>query len=466
MIARTPIHDIPVEVQFLAPRTILRAWLLLLLYARPAHGYELGCRLDALMIVGGSSRVYRALRWLDGGGFVTPSWETTGGGPARRVYTLSPPGSHVLDVIAPHLRKEAVRLNVAFLVESVDMVDGAMKVFDLTVRTRLSVEARDETTACLKVERWFARARSLGLGVRATGDVRVSIAPGASSKPLMRTRAAILPGGPVAPVVVSPRDHADASVIASTAGRILVSLRHRLDHPGADPGAVRAAGDRLANQYILQELTRRHPDDAILSEEAVDDIGRVDSRRTWIVDPLDGTREFGEAGRIDWAVHVALAVDGAVVVGAVALPARGLTLTTASPPRPPPSNSRQLRMLVSRTRPPPFALALAQRLDAILVPMGSAGAKAMSVVLGEGDVFVHAGGQYEWDNAAPAAVAAAAGLHVSRIDGSPLRYNNANPWMPDILICTKAVAGPTLEALRHVVATPQVESQEAEGSQL
>ena len=165
----------------------------------------------------------------------------------------------------------------------------------------------------------------------------------------------------------------------------------------------------------------------------------------WIVDPLDGTREYGEA-RADWAVHVALAIDGVPVIGAVALPGLPITLCSGKPQQVPHNNGK-LRMLVSRTRPAPEAVAVAEALGAELVPMGSAGAKAMAVIRGEADIYLHSGGQYEWDNCAPAAVALAAGLHVSRIDGSPLRYNREDVYLPDLLICPKELAGPVMQAL-------------------
>ena len=194
-------------------------------------------------------------------------------------------------------------------------------------------------------------------------------------------------------------------------------------------------------------LAREAPGDAVLSEEGRDDLRRLEHERVWIVDPLDGTREFSEAGRTDWAVHVALAIDGVAVAGAVALPARGLTLTTEPAPAAAAGRRDEIRILVSRTRPPHQARLVQEALGGRLVPMGSAGAKAMAVVLGEADVYAHAGGQYEWDNAAPVAVAAAAGLHVSRLDGSPLRYNQPDPWLPDLLICRPDLAEPVLRPL-------------------
>lgn len=218
--------------------------------------------------------------------------------------------------------------------------------------------------------------------------------------------------------------------IAERAGRMLLDLR---EAGGLEGKALGVEGDRIANAFIMETLRRDRPDDAILSEEEVNDVARCSVERVWIVDPLDGTREYGE-GRTDWAVHVALSVGGEATLGAVALPGLGLTLDSARPIAPKPRPAK-LRMLVSRTRPAAEALDVAQKLDAELVPMGSAGAKAMAVVRGEADIYLHSGGQYEWDNCAPVAVARAAGLHCSRIDGSPLSYNHANPWLPDLLIC-------------------------------
>lgn len=231
--------------------------------------------------------------------------------------------------------------------------------------------------------------------------------------------------------------------IAETAGRILVELQRSGLFEGK---ALGKAGDRTANAFIMEALKTNRPDDAILSEEEKDNPERLKAKRVWIVDPLDGTREYGE-GRTDWAVHVALSIDGEPTIGAVALPGFPLTLCSGQPPQVP-ATPGKLRMLVSRTRPAAEAVAVANALDAELVPMGSAGAKAMAVVRGEADIYLHSGGQYEWDNCAPAAVALAAGLHVSRADGSPLKYNNEDTYLPDLLIAPKDVAQRVLEVLR------------------
>lgn len=242
-------------------------------------------------------------------------------------------------------------------------------------------------------------------------------------------------------------EHGDAARIATLAGELLLELRHALDDGEADLKAVRRLADASAQELIAAELAAAYPDDPILSEEAVDDPARLAARRVWIVDPLDGTREFAEAGRTDWAVHVAFWEAGELRAGAVALPALGLTLSTAEPPVLPPAVDRVPRLLVSRTRPPAHTHVLVDALGGELVPMGSAGAKAMAVVRGEADVYAHAGGQYEWDSAAPVAVAAAAGLHVSRLDGSPLRYNSDDPYLPDLLICRRDLAEAVLAAV-------------------
>ena len=230
-------------------------------------------------------------------------------------------------------------------------------------------------------------------------------------------------------------DAALAHELAEQAGALLLGIRARTPEGGKTLGAE---GDRLANRFILDRLRAERPGDAILSEEEQDNASRCAFSRTWVIDPLDGTREYAE-GRDDWAVHVALAIDGRPSVGAVALPGLGRVLASDAPPKLCPE-AAPLRMLVSRTRPAPEALSVAETLGATLVPMGSAGAKAMAVVRGEADIYLHTGGQYEWDNCAPAAVALAAGLHVSRVDGSPLVYNCANPWLPDLLICHKSRA--------------------------
>jgi 3'(2'), 5'-bisphosphate nucleotidase len=242
-------------------------------------------------------------------------------------------------------------------------------------------------------------------------------------------------------------DHTGAARIAEAAGALLLRLRTVLStDPGVGLRALRAQADREAHELILAELQRTFPDDAVLSEEGKDDLARLDARRVWIVDPLDGTREFAEAGRTDWAVHVALVEDGRLTAGAVALPAQGRTLTTAAPPPLAGARNARPRLVVSRTRPPAVTEHIRAALGGQLVEMGSAGAKAMAVVLGQADVYAHAGGQYEWDSAAPVAVAAAAGLHTSRLDGSPLVYNQADPYLPDLLICRPELAEAVIEA--------------------
>jgi 3'(2'), 5'-bisphosphate nucleotidase len=271
-----------------------------------------------------------------------------------------------------------------------------------------------------------------------------------------------------------PRGDTDAVLareLAAEAGRRLLGLRAR----GGEPDLLRKAGDRLSHEFLSAELAARRPGDVVVSEEGAAGPARLSASRVWIVDPLDGTREFGEPGRTDWAVHVALwerGAPGQLTAGAVALPAQGQVLSTLDPPPPgrggtetvmtgtlpprsgPPAERgappARMRIVVSRTRAPRLVQDISDLIGAELVPLGSAGAKAAAVVTGEADAYVHAGGFYEWDTAAPVAVARAAGFHASRIDGSPLAYNQADLKMPDILVCRPVLAGALLQAIREV----------------
>ena len=240
-------------------------------------------------------------------------------------------------------------------------------------------------------------------------------------------------------------DHELAASIAGRAGELLLAIRAGFTGDSGDR-ALGDRGDRDANDLILTELAAARPDDAVLSEESADDPARLGASRVWIVDPLDGTREYRE-GRTDWAVHVALAVDGAPAVGAVALPALGIVLGTDPAPVLAPPTDGPPRVIVSRTRDVPITEPLRAALNAEVVPMGSAGAKAMAIVRGEADLYAHEGGQYQWDNCAPVAVALAAGLHASRLDGSPLVYNGPETSLPDLLICRPEFAEAALRVV-------------------
>jgi 3'(2'), 5'-bisphosphate nucleotidase len=233
--------------------------------------------------------------------------------------------------------------------------------------------------------------------------------------------------------VAEPRnDHRLAADLATEAGRLLLAVREELKD--AEGSVRKDEGDRRSHLFLMAALAEARPNDVVLSEEGVDDPARLSASRVWIVDPVDGTREFSELDRTDWAVHVALWEDGELVAGAVALPAQGLTLATPTVAAPP-ARQGPLRVVVSRTRPPDVALQVRDGLFGTLVEMGSAGAKVLSVVQGLADVYVHAGGQYEWDSAAPVAVAREAGLHCSRLDGSPLVYNQKDVLLPDLIVC-------------------------------
>ncbi len=286
---------------------------------------------------------------------------------------------------------------------------------------------------------------------------------------------------------MSTEDHQLARDLAAEAGRRLLDLRAR----GGEPDLLRKAGDRLSHEFLTAELAARRAGDVVLSEEGADDPARLTADRVWIVDPLDGTREFGEPGRTDWAVHVALwqragGGSGDLTAGAVALPAQGRVLSTTPGEQDQCSigaaittpmfhrvqegaadsvaggdagagkaagtwgEDGRVRIVVSRTRAPRLVRDISDLIDTELVPLGSAGAKVAAVVCGEADAYVHAGGFYEWDTAAPVAVARAAGFHASRTDGSPLAYNQANLEMPDILVCRPALAGALLQAIREI----------------
>lgn len=242
-------------------------------------------------------------------------------------------------------------------------------------------------------------------------------------------------------------DHALAAELAAKAGALLLQIRTQ-GLAGAD---LKDAGDRGSHDLLMAELARLRPDDAVLSEEGKDDPRRLTATRVWIVDPLDGTREFSELDRDDWAVHVALWADGDLVAGAVALPAQDEVLSTGAPPQPRPrAAGAPLRIAASRTRPPEWLHELADRLGGELVPMGSAGAKSCAVMQGRVDAYVHGGGQYEWDSAAPVAVARAGGFWTSRVDGSRLTYNNPDPWLPDLVVGHPQIAETLVSALQSM----------------
>ncbi|HEY7052154.1 MAG TPA: 3'(2'),5'-bisphosphate nucleotidase CysQ [Mycobacterium sp.] len=248
-------------------------------------------------------------------------------------------------------------------------------------------------------------------------------------------------------------DAALAAELAEAAGKLLVAVRDELGF--VSPRALGAAGDRRANALIMDRLRDERPDDGLLSEEEHDDLARLGRDRVWIVDPLDGTREFSAPGREDWAVHVALWQAGREITdAAVALPAVGELYrsdTVSVAPSDIGETDRPIRMAVSATRPPYLLYRMSHAVAMEAVPIGSAGAKAMAVVRGDVDAYLHAGGQWEWDNAAPAGVVLGAGLHASRLDGSPLRYNQLDPYLPDFLMCRQEIASELLDAIQRAV---------------
>jgi 3'(2'), 5'-bisphosphate nucleotidase len=248
---------------------------------------------------------------------------------------------------------------------------------------------------------------------------------------------------PRPPAGVVDDDHRFAAWTASVAGQHLLTVRRE----GLRGRELKDAGDQVSHDLLMGLLAEYRPGDAVLSEEGRDDKARLRASRVWIIDPLDGTREYSEPPRDDWAVHVALWQDGELVAGAVAQPGIEATFSTADPPQVPPVTDGRPRIVVSRTRPPTFVESLARAMHADLVPMGSAGAKVMAIVRDIADAYVHAGGQYEWDSAAPVVVARAAGLHTSRIDGGPLVYNQDDVLLPDLVVCRPELADAILEQI-------------------
>ncbi len=238
-----------------------------------------------------------------------------------------------------------------------------------------------------------------------------------------------------------------ATRLATQTGHLLLELRAKLFAEGASTWDVKDAGDAIAQRFLAAEFATHRPDDAVLSEEGREDPRRFGADRVWIVDPLDGTREFSEQGRIDWAVHIALWDGDHFGAAAVSLPALDRTFTTDDPTPMPPFDRERPILVTSRNRAPYAAVLVAEGLDCDAVRLGSAGAKAMSVVMGETDIYVHDGGMYQWDSAAPAGVALASGFHVSRLDGSPIVYNDRDPWLPDFIVCRPELAEAVLKAM-------------------
>ena len=244
-------------------------------------------------------------------------------------------------------------------------------------------------------------------------------------------------------------DHVLAARLAQSAADLLVDILD--DRAPAENGwRLEHLGDRRSHGFLVAELHRHRPEDAVLSEEGHDDLTRLDAERVWIVDPLDGSSNYGWSDQ--WAVHVGLVEAGVPTAGAVAVPCFGRTYATD--PAPEPIMSRvgpRPVVVVARSRHHIDGRLLASALGAEVLAIGSAGVKAMAVVRGEADAYVHGGGLYEWDSCAPVAVAQAAGLHASRLDGSPLEYNKADPWSPGLVICQRHIADELLEILKKAL---------------
>ena len=248
---------------------------------------------------------------------------------------------------------------------------------------------------------------------------------------------------------MSETDQQLASRVATEAGVMLVDLRDELVAEGVHYWDLKDEGDVAGHRYIMSALMAARPDDVILSEEAADNRRRLNAERVWIIDPIDGTNEFAEHPRHDWAIHIALWESGEITAASVALPTLGITFDASPAAVVPPSTREKPLLVTSRSRNPYCAVMVANALGCDVARLGSAGAKAMAIVMGEADIYVHDGGMYQWDSAAPVAVARAAGLHTSRVDGSPLIYNDEDTWLPDLIICRPELAEPVLTALGY-----------------
>ncbi len=237
-----------------------------------------------------------------------------------------------------------------------------------------------------------------------------------------------------------------ATELARHTGVLLDRHREEQIERGTTVWQLKDSGDMVAHEFLMKAFGALRPADAVLSEEGFDNRKRVGAPRVWIVDPLDGTNEYGE-GRADWAVHIALWEETALTAAAVSLPSIDTVFSTSPAPVVPPKEGLKPRLVTSRNRAPYAAVLVSEGLDCDAYRLGSAGAKAMSIVMGEADIYVHDGGMHQWDSAAPAGVAMAAGLHASRIDGSPLIYNDADTWLPDFFVCRPEYTDAILHAI-------------------
>ncbi len=252
--------------------------------------------------------------------------------------------------------------------------------------------------------------------------------------------------------------------VSEKAAQNLLRIRREGFLKGESGRALSDVGDRISEEIIRSMIESERPDDAILSEEQMtEDQRRFYAERVWIIDPLDGSREFGTEANADWAIHVALwnrsqsdtngFHEGKIALSVVTIPATGETYTSFWTQKRDYDIETPIRIVVSNTRAPEWLSDLGAYLNVTLLPRGSAGVKAMEVVAGRADAYVHSGGQYEWDSAAPVGVSLAAGLHASRLDGTPLRYNQPDPYLPDLVICKKTLAPLLLEAIWKVNGT-------------
>lgn len=249
------------------------------------------------------------------------------------------------------------------------------------------------------------------------------------------------------PSIVPTNDHRIAANLALRAGQALLEYREaELDKPFYDQWDVRDGGDRLAHELLVDELAGLCPHDIVMSEEGRDNPARLEADRTWIVDPLDGTYDFPFADSIEWAVHVALVEDGLPTAAAVSVPGFDQVFATDSGPCAA-RGERDAPLVVSGRSNGYFGAEVARALDGGLTACGSSGVKAMLVVAGQVDVYVHGSGLYEWDVCAPAAVAEAAGLVVTDIHGDEIRYNKPDPVVGGFVVSRPEFADITRSTL-------------------
>lgn len=268
---------------------------------------------------------------------------------------------------------------------------------------------------------------------------------------------------------MSNEDAELARTVAQGAGQLLLELRESYGEIEPDDkeraNALRKEGDRASHEYIAAALSAARPDDAVLSEEGADSDVRLSASRVWIVDPLDGTYEYGQ-NRADFAVHIVLwntEGQARLEAGVVDLPAQGLTRSVLDldPQLGELPTNRPIRIVASRSRPPATLAQTVHHLSGSLseagithegvevVDVGSVGAKVNEILSGRAEAYIHDTGFYEWDVAAPLNVAHHYGLHAEHIDGQPVVFNQMPPYVNNLVVARADLHGFVMDALRN-----------------